>query len=81
METKIEPCPFCGGTDIDPKFSQGHIEIAAGCFECGAVGPAVVWDEKQTAQSESRSLKAWNARRSESKQNHEKVKTQPNRGL
>ena len=32
----MQPCPFCGGTDLDIEETQGYYLI---CHACGARGP------------------------------------------
>lgn len=43
MIDKLEPCPFCGGTDISitADENQGNKWGSACCFSCSAVGPEV----------------------------------------
>lgn len=64
---ELLPCPFCGGTDIDPSMASGYHAgdtqrpiIAAGCSGCGAVGPTV--SAPTRAAGEAKSVTAWNAR-------------------
>ena len=62
-----KPCPFCGGTDIDPSFSRCYAKgdktqpiVAAGCSDCGAVGPDVRVPDHSTGYAKA--MAKWNAR-------------------
>lgn len=64
MRDKLKPCPFCGSINIDPSKSRGRnldgfATIAAGCSDCGALGPlvAVICGSGYTG-----SIAAWNTR-------------------
>jgi len=41
MADELNPCPFCGGTDIGVSTKFGHAE----CGQCGATGPWSQHDE------------------------------------
>ena len=64
---QLKPCPFCGSIDIDASFMRGYRRgdntqpiIAAGCNDCGAVGPDVSVPDHSTGYPES--LEKWNKR-------------------
>lgn len=67
MSKELLPCPFCGGINIDASFSRGYKNgeydknmIAAGCMDCGSVGPTVVLRSSGPGYKES--AEAWNRR-------------------
>jgi hypothetical protein len=41
----MEPCPFCGGTDVEADYASSSIDSGesiqyqSGCWDCDAVGP------------------------------------------
>ena len=64
---ELKPCPFCGSEEIDPSEARGKkldgtMTIAAGCIDCGALGPVAIV-RSETGYKES--LKAWNTRHSD----------------
>ncbi len=66
-EIKLKPCPFCGGVDIDEAFMRGYAAgdqtqpiVAAGCMDCGAVGPDVKVPDHSIGYKES--AEKWNTR-------------------
>ena len=57
-ETKLKPCPFCGGTDIEsyqikPSWTNPYWRI--GCPDCGAWFEVADWTEEEA-------INAWNTR-------------------
>ena len=51
----LQPCPFCGGNDVDAEFARSDNDIfSAGCMTCGGVGP--------NATPERDQVDAWNTR-------------------
>ncbi len=50
------PCPFCGGTTIDPGLSDNGAAIVAYCSGCGARGPYKRENDSDEA------IAAWNTR-------------------
>ncbi len=69
MNDKAEllPCPFCGGANIDPAMARGFKGgdkskpiVAAGCWECGAIGPMVPVESSPTGYVDAAA--AWNTR-------------------
>lgn len=73
-ETKLKPCPFCGGTKlkIDSKrtFRHGgkkHCSVTVRCMQCHARSPVVgilmdnmKYDEREICEKEV--AEAWNRR-------------------
>lgn len=71
---KVEPCPFCGGTNISPDGCWGCDEgdndtVAARCHDCGAQGPSVLIVDKSPyistepgSKTMAASTAAWNLR-------------------
>lgn len=52
---KLLSCPFCGGTDLDPRMALDHKgNVNAGCYDCGAIGP--------DCNSIEEAIAAWNKR-------------------
>jgi hypothetical protein len=67
--TNLKPCPFCGSENTDPAFSRGFDggdrnkpNIAAGCFDCCAVGPQVSCPSFSVGAGYEESAAAWNTR-------------------
>lgn len=74
MTTEPKPCPWCGGTDIDPEGCWGMDDddnegVSALCRDCQAQGPLVVHIGKPSApnfnatpETMAASIAAWNRR-------------------
>lgn len=67
MSEELKPCPFCGGDKIDESMLRGYKGgdktqpvVAAGCWDCGAIGPDTVLSDVTTGYEEA--IAAWNRR-------------------
>lgn len=61
------PCPFCGSENTDESMSLGYKVgdqsqpvIAAGCYDCGALGPEVLVPDHSNGYGQS--ISRWNTR-------------------
>lgn len=73
MQINLDPCPFCGGTNIDAaevSVSGEHgRQVAAGCEDCGAHGPLLNVDHDNEkgwfveGETIEKSAAAWNDRK------------------
>lgn len=44
---KLEPCPFCGGTDIDPTGWVSAVRSGPACNDCNATADSVAaWNRR-----------------------------------
>ncbi|MBM9401159.1 Lar family restriction alleviation protein [Gluconacetobacter azotocaptans] len=50
LPRKLDPCPFCGGTDVEEDENEEYIA----CYTCGASGPMKTENESPTVK--------WNTR-------------------
>lgn len=53
MSNEILPCPFCGGTELEPVETEND-DYAVYCADCYATGPQ--------ASTKHAASKAWNQR-------------------
>ena len=66
MNDDLQPCPFCGSTDIESGEALiehgGNFGSQAGCNDCGAMGPVKPANMRDLAHRDDRSDNAWNIR-------------------
>ena len=58
---ELKPCPFCGGDGGMTTNVQSKI-VFASCWDCGARGRAVRWEDRLTDEKITEAIEAWNRR-------------------
>ena len=49
---KLKPCPFCGGSDIDPTFWATIKTTGPGCNDCSATADSIeTWNHRPSNQT------------------------------
>ena len=63
VDSKLLPCPFCGGdAELRAESTRNRYKFVAGCCECPAIAGGSAFENKEY------NTKAWNTRATSSKE-------------